>query len=270
MSQVLGVIPARIGSTRLPEKPLQPLLGVPLIAWVLDRTRHIPVLDRVVVATDDERIAQVCRDWGGEVAMTRPDHPSGTDRVWEVVQSLAGPFDVVVNVQGDEPFIESATVNEAVAQVKHGFDVGTCATQVASEAEFHDPSVVKVVRASDGTALYFSRAPIPYRRDPDGESHPPSTRLRHVGVYAYSVGALERWVRLEPSPLEREERLEQLRALEAGLTIGVGLVSDRGGGVDTAADLVRIEEGLRTSGVLAPARRGGNQTNQTHEAVEGP
>ncbi len=269
MSRVLGVIPARLGSTRLPEKPLQLLLGVPLVVWVLDRTRHMPVLDRVVVATDDERIAQVCREWGGEVALTRPDHPSGTDRVWEVVQSLAETFEVVVNVQGDEPLIEPSTVAQAVAQVHDGFDVGTCATQVASEAEFHDPSVVKVVRASNGTALYFSRAPIPYRRDPDGTGHPPSTRLRHVGVYAYSVDALERWVRLEPSPLEREERLEQLRALEAGLTIGVGLVSDRGVGVDTAADLVRVEEGLRTSGVSAPARRGGNQANQKHEAVEG-
>lgn len=262
MSGVLGVIPARIGSSRLPEKPLRPLLGVPLIAWVLDRAGQIPVLDRVLVATDDETVAELCRRWGGEVVMTRSDHPSGTDRVQEAANTLAVPYEIVVNIQGDEPLIESEVVLEAVAQVRAGFDVGTCATPISSETEFTDPTVVKVVRASDGRGLYFSRAPIPFRRDEDGPDRGPPTRLRHVGVYAYRRAALEQWVRLEPSPLEREERLEQLRALEAGLTIGVGLVDHASVGVDTAEDLERLEQDLKKSGTTAPTRPGGNQPSR--------
>ena len=259
MSGVLGIIPARIGSTRLPEKPLRPLLGVPLIAWVLDRARQIPVLDRLLVATDDETVADVCRLWGGEVVMTRPDHPSGTDRVEEAARTLDMPYDIVVNIQGDEPLMEGEAVLEAVAQVQQGFDVGTCATPISSEAEFKDPNVVKVVRGSDGSGLYFSRAPIPFRREEGSVGHAPPTRLRHVGLYAYRRAALQQWVRLEPSPLEQEERLEQLRALEAGLTIGVGLVERAGMGVDTAEDLARLEQHLKKSGTKAPARPGGNQ-----------
>ncbi|NNM33430.1 MAG: 3-deoxy-manno-octulosonate cytidylyltransferase [Gemmatimonadetes bacterium] len=259
MSGVLGIIPARIGSTRLSRKPLRPLLGVPLIAWVLDRARKIPILDRLLVATDDETVAEICRSWGGEVVMTRADHPSGTDRVEEAASTLGRGYDIVVNIQGDEPLVESGVVLEAVAQVTAGFDVGTCATPIGSESEFADPAVVKVVRASDGRGLYFSRAPIPFRRDEGGPDSGPPTRLRHVGIYAYRRAALERWVRLEPSPLEREERLEQLRALEAGLTIGVGLVDYAGVGVDTAEDLARLEQDLKRSGTRAPTRPGGNQ-----------
>ena len=264
MNGVLGIIPARLRSTRLPEKPLRPLLGVPLVVWVLDRARRIAALDRLVVATDDERVARICREWGGEAVLTRPDHPSGTDRVHEAATQLEERYDIVVNIQGDEPLIDGDAVLEAVGQVRNGFDVGTCATPIVSDAEFADPGAVKVVRASDGSALYFSRAPIPFRRDEGSPDQGPMTRLRHVGVYAYRTAALERWVRLDPSPLEREESLEQLRALEAGMTIGVGLVAHAAVGVDTPEDLARLEQELKTSGTPAPARLGGYRESR-HE-----
>ena len=254
MSRVLGVIPARLGSTRLPEKPLQPLLGVPLVSWVWDRVRRMSVLDRVVVATDSPRVRAVCEEWGAEVLLTDADHPSGTDRVWEVAERLDEPFQTVVNVQGDEPLVAAELVESAVELVRKGHDVGTCAVPVSSEAEFRDAAVVKVVRRTDGSALYFSRAAIPHRRDHAGQAGGEEIRLRHVGVYAYSRSALRRWVALEPSPLEREERLEQLRALQHGLTIGVAVVDSAEGGVDTPEDLTRMEERLKTLGVRPPSR----------------
>lgn len=258
MSRVLGVIPARLGSTRLPRKPLQPLLGAPLITWVWDRAMGIAALDRVIVATDAPAVRDACRPWGAEVMMTSPDHASGTDRTWEVVRRLEEPFDIIVNVQGDEPLMDADHVEKAVALVRSGHDVGTCAAPISSDESFNDPSVVKVVLRTDGSALYFSRAAIPHRREPQsaGGAGAPSIRLRHIGLYAYARHALERWVSIEPSTLEREERLEQLRALQEGLRIGVAVVADGGhGGVDTVADLARVEGLMQAQGMAPPAPR---------------
>ena len=267
MSRVLAVIPARMGSSRLPRKPLQPLLGEPLVLWVWRRVREMPFLDRVVVATDSAEVATVCGREGAEVRMTSPHHPSGTDRVHEVVDQLDARFGVVVNIQGDEPLVSSGTVEAAISMVRAGFDVGTCAAPIGRDGEFRDPAVVKVVRDGDGSALYFSRAPIPHSRDGDaGGGGERSRRLRHVGVYAYTPRALSRWVGRGPSPLEELEKLEQLRALEMGMRIGVAVVPEAAGGVDTPEDLERMERLLRsmshgggsgTTGAGAPAGSAG-------------
>lgn len=245
---VLGVIPARLGSERLPRKPLYPLAGRPLIEWVWRKARTFAALDALVIATDSEEVARVCRAFGADAELTAATHESGTDRVAEVVRrpEFQG-FDVVVNIQGDEPFLTEEQVAAAVQLILDGWDVGTVATPVRSLDAYRDPSVVKVVRAESGGALYFSRAPIPHRRggEPtDAELESPHY-LRHVGIYAYTRTALERWVSLPPSALERTERLEQLRALEAGIRIGTGLVSHAEGGVDTPEDAQRAEERLR-------------------------
>lgn len=246
--RTLGVIPARIASTRLPRKPLQPLLDRPLVEWVWRRAKAMEVLDRVVVATDSDEVARVCRDLGAPVELTSPDHPSGTDRVAEVArrEAYAG-FEVVVNVQGDEPLVEEAHVEAAVDLVRDGgWDIGTCAAPLGDRAALHDPNVVKVVRSAGGGALYFSRAPVPHRRD--GEPDPTELRrepfLRHVGLYACARPALLDWVERPPARLERIEKLEQLRPLEAGVRIGVAVVEAAAPGVDTPDDLARIEQRL--------------------------
>lgn len=244
-TRVLGVIPARIGSTRLPRKPLRLLCGKPMIQWVWERARD--AADRVVVATDSDEIRRVCEQAGAKVVMTAAGHPSGTDRVAEAAAACGAEWDVVVNIQGDEPLVEPAAVRTAVAMVEAGFAVGTCATPVRSEAEFRDPSVVKVAATERGRALYFSRAPIPHRREGFGPGHAwgRDVPLRHVGTYAYRRESLMQFVRFDPSPLEAEEGLEQLRALENGLEIGVGVISSAERGVDTEEDLHRVERRLR-------------------------
>lgn len=208
------------------------------------------ILDDLVVATDSEEIAGACRREGARVVMTSKAHPSGSDRAWEAAQHMGSAFDIVVNVQGDEPLVAAEAVEGAVAMAQAGFDIGTCATPLRGADELNDPSVVKVARAADGGALYFSRAPIPFRRKGFEPGHDWSSgpHLRHVGVYAYRRPALERWASLGPSPLEAEEELEQLRALENGMTIGVALVADAGGGVDTPGDLEAMEDRLRAAG----------------------
>lgn len=243
-TRVLGVIPARLASERLPRKPLHTLAGRPLIEWVWRRVSDFSILNRVVIATDSEEVAEVCRGFGAEVEITSPDHPSGTDRVAEVAARPAyRGCDVVVNIQGDEPFIGEAEVTAAARMVLEGWDVGTVAGPVGTLEDWRDPSVVKVVRRDDGGALYFSRAPIPYLRDrdPTPEELASHRILRHVGVYAFAPAALARWVALPTGMLEEYERLEQLRALAAGLSIGVGLVDRVEGGVDTLEDARRAE-----------------------------
>jgi 3-deoxy-manno-octulosonate cytidylyltransferase (CMP-KDO synthetase) len=244
---VLGVVPARLGSERLPRKPLHPLAGRPLIEWVWRRIERFGVLDACVVATDAEEILEACVGFGARAVMTSPAHRSGTDRVAEVAALPEfRDYGVLVNVQGDEPLVTEEQVGGAVSQVRAGFDVGTVAAPVRTGAAWRDPAVVKVARRPDGAALYFSRAAIPHKRDgePTAAELSSSLYLRHVGVYAYGRSALERWVRLAPSELEEAERLEQLRALSAGLTIGVGLVAQAEGGVDTAEDAARAERRL--------------------------
>lgn len=244
---VLGVIPARLHSQRLPRKPLQQLAGKTLIEWVWRRVSSLHVFDACVVATDSPEIAAECVRFGAAVELTSPEHPSGTDRIAELAARppYAG-YGIVVNVQGDEPFVTAAQVEGAVAQVRAGCDVGTVATPVRTLAAWRDPAVVKVTRRDDGTALYFTRAPVPFRRDGEpGEGELSSERyLRHIGVYAYRQEALRRWVSLPPHPLEELERLEQLRALAAGMRIGVAVVAEAEGGVDTIEDARRAERRL--------------------------
>ena len=262
MNRVLAVIPARIGSSRLPRKPLQPLLGTPLVIWVWRRAQEMPFLDRVLVATDSVDVVEACRREGADALLTWNGHPSGTHRVQQAVDLIEARFAVVVNIQGDEPLVSAEAVQGAVSMVEAGFDVGTCAAPITSEEEFLDPAVVKVVRDAAGSALYFSRAPIPHRRDDaapgEGGGEP---RLRHIGVYAYTAGALGRWTRCSPSPLETEEKLEQLRALEHGMSIGVAIVHDAGGGVDTPEDLERMEQRMLALGYGQDRRGSGGAGN---------
>ncbi|HEX3233834.1 MAG TPA: 3-deoxy-manno-octulosonate cytidylyltransferase [Gemmatimonadales bacterium] len=240
MMRVLGVIPARLGSTRLPHKPLQLLAGEPLITRVIQRVMEHGLVERLVVATDAPAVAEVVRQSGVPAVLTDAGHLSGTDRVAEVARrrEFAG-FDVVVNVQGDEPFLSREAVAGALQRVDEGDDVGTAAAPL-EPALAADPSRVKVVTDARGRALYFSRSVIPHRRDP-GE---PADELywQHLGIYAYTRAALECWVRAQPSPAELAERLEQLRALHYGLAIGVSRLAEPAlPGIDTPDDLRRAE-----------------------------
>jgi 3-deoxy-manno-octulosonate cytidylyltransferase (CMP-KDO synthetase) len=237
--RTLGVIPARLGSERLPRKPLHPIAGRPLLEWVWRRVSVMSVFDDLVIATDSPEIVAACRKWGAPAVLTDPGHASGTERIAEVVaRPDYASCDVVVNVQGDEPFVAEAHIREAVAQVALGFDIGTVATPVRTLEAWRDESVVKVTRRQDGAALYFSRSPIPHLRgrQPTAEELAGDAYLRHVGIYAYRPAVLREWRGLATTPLEAIEKLEQLRALAAGLTIGVAVVSGAEGGVDTAAD----------------------------------
>jgi 3-deoxy-manno-octulosonate cytidylyltransferase (CMP-KDO synthetase) len=242
--KTLAVIPARLGSTRLPRKPLRLLAGLPLVVRVWQRVVEIGVADRVVVATDSAEIVDVMREHSGEVVMTRDDHPSGTDRVAEVAaRDEFSSFDAIVNVQGDEPFVSRDAILGAARMVTEaGFGLGTAAVR-ATTTVLRDPDIVKVVAADDGRALYFSRSGIPYLRDPDHtrDAKMHSDRVwQHIGVYAYDRPSLMRWVALPPSPLEQIERLEQLRPLAAGMSIGVALIDEAfRPGIDTEADLER-------------------------------
>lgn len=239
--RTLAVIPARLGATRLPRKPLRLLAGVPIIVRVMERVRALRIADVVVIATDSDEVVRCIEEAGGEAILTAASHPSGTDRVAEVVQAEGlGEFDAILNVQGDEPFVSGAAVRGALAQVtERGFAVGTAAFH-ASPDVLADPNAVKVVTADDGAAMYFSRAPIPYLRDAADSMYLDERLLLHVGVYAYTPDALARWVFLPPHPLERIERLEQLRPLAAGLRIGVAVVdAPSHAGIDTEADLER-------------------------------
>ncbi len=210
------------------------------------------VLDFAVVATDSEEVAEVCRALGAPVEMTSPDHPSGTDRVAEVADRPAyRGYDFIANVQGDEPLLNEGHVRATIELVREGrWDVGTCATPINTDDARADPSVVKVARAASGRALYFSRAPIPYKRDekPVGDELEREPFLRHIGIYAYTRDALHHWVAHAPSALERLEMLEQLRPLEAGMRIGVAVVGAADPGVDTPADVIRMEEKLSEFG----------------------
>jgi len=239
--KTLAVIPARLGATRLPRKPLRLLAGVPIIVRVLERVAALRVADRIVVATDSEEIAQRVREAGGEAIMTAAEHPSGTDRVAEVAASAAFKgFDAIINVQGDEPFVSGAAVRGALLQVtqrKH--QLGTAAV-VASPEVLVRPDAVKVVTDDAGAAMYFSRAAIPYLRDAADAAERDTRVLHHVGVYAYTPASLARWVALPTHPLERIERLEQLRPLAAGVRMGVAVVQGPvRPGIDTEADLDR-------------------------------
>lgn len=239
--KTLAVIPARLGASRLPRKPLRLLAGLPLVVRVWQRVQSLQIADRCIIATDSDEVADAVLPHGAEAVLTSTEHPSGTDRVAEVAARREfRDFDAIVNVQGDEPFVSESALRGAVRQVTSGsFPLGTAAAR-ASEEILDEPNVVKVVAADDGRAMYFSRAAIPFLRDRT-EAPLHSTRVwQHIGVYAYARDALARWVSLPPHPLERIERLEQLRPLAAGLAMGVALVEEPPTvGVDTLDDLER-------------------------------
>ncbi len=243
------VIPARYASTRLPAKPLLDLGGKPMVVRVAEQAA-LSGAGEIWVATDHAEVEAVARSHGLNVLMTRADHPTGTDRLSEVV-ALRGWSDdtIVVNVQGDEPLIDPALIVQTARQLAdHGADIATVAHPVAEAADFFNPNVVKVVCRADGDALYFSRAPIPYARDQfaregGGEELPQGLpALRHIGLYAYRAGFLKAYAQLAPAPIEAFEALEQLRALWHGYRITVA-VSDHmpSPGVDTPEDAARMQ-----------------------------
>ena len=234
---VLAVIPARYASVRFPGKPLAPLAGQPMVVHVLLAAQSARRVDRVVVATDDSRIAGAVRSAGGEAIMTSGTAASGTDRVAEVARTVAA--DVYLNVQGDEPLMPPENIDRAVATLLESPERGIATLSFPmGAAAAADPNTVKVAVARDGRALYFSRSPIPYYRQ--GE---PAYR-KHLGIYVYRAAVLARIAALPPSPLERAESLEQLRWLEAGHTIWVGEAAGDSIGVDTPADLEQAQRAL--------------------------
>jgi 3-deoxy-manno-octulosonate cytidylyltransferase (CMP-KDO synthetase) len=240
------VIPSRYGSTRLPGKPLRLIAGRPMIEHVYRRVLEAGAAE-VLIATDDARIATAAASFGATAVMTSAAHPSGTDRLAEVASLRRWTDeDVIVNVQGDEPLLPPANVRQVAELLvaTPAAAIATLATPLDRAADFSDPNVVKVVVRADGMALYFSRAPIPWPRDArlaDGAAMAGGA-LRHIGLYAYRVGALRRLAAWPPTPLEESERLEQLRALENGLSIVVGRALEiPGPGVDTPEDLARVE-----------------------------
>jgi 3-deoxy-manno-octulosonate cytidylyltransferase (CMP-KDO synthetase) len=240
---IIAVIPARFASTRFPGKPLADIDGRPMIEHVYRRAEASPVVSRVIVATEDARIAAAVADFGGNVMLTRADHPSGTDRLAEVVSTLS--CDVVVNVQGDEPLLDPGAITEVVAPFADPAVVMTTLyRRIDRPADLSDPNVVKIVVDRAGFALYFSRAPIPHARNPR-HGWPPL--YRHIGVYGYRRTALMVLATLEPTPLERTEALEQLRALEHGIRIKAVETSYDSIGVDTPADLEEVRRLLTTT-----------------------
>lgn len=237
MSKTAIVIPARWSSTRLPGKPLLPLCGKPIVRHVWERCLKVRGADAVIVATDDMRIAEAAFDFGAEVALTSPKHPSGTDRIAEVAKSLAG-FDIVMNVQGDEPFIPSGLVGKLaeVLRAEKSIEMSTAACALG-DGELENANCVKVVTDLEGNALYFSRSAIPCDRD--GDVRP--ARWRHLGIYGYRRKFLLEFVKWKQTPLEKAEKLEQLRALEHGARIRVVKTKATGPGIDTMEDLQAAE-----------------------------
>jgi len=244
----IGIIPARFASSRLPGKSLADIGGKPMIQWVYENT--IKELDDVVVATDHSDIEQAVLDFGGRVMMTSPDHPSGTDRCAEVIQALADSgeeYDVIINIQGDEPFINVSHIR----LLKDAFSdpatqIATLVNPIKDSAELMNPNAVKVVVNTHGFALYFSRSPIPYNRHvADDNWLTGHTYLKHLGMYAYRSEVLRQITMLEPSPLEKTESLEQLRWLDNGFVIRVLVTNDPSNGIDTPGDLEAARKNLK-------------------------
>ena len=243
--KIVGIIPARYASTRFPGKPLAPVAGKPLIQHVVEQCQKATSLSEIIVATDDSRIADVARKFC-RVEMTSPAHPSGSDRIAEVVEKIS--CDAVVNIQGDEPLIEPSVI-DAVASALADCEMSTAATRIKNPAELDNPNVVKVVVNAAGRALYFSRRTIPYLREAASGSMSEQLAafafLKHLGIYGYRRGTLLRLVKFPVSPLEAAEKLEQLRALENGIQIAVMQVAFDSVGVDAPEDVEWVERFLR-------------------------
>ena len=240
--KTIGVIPSRWGSTRFPGKSLALICGKPLVQWVVEACLRAESLDEVVVATDDERIRDALAGSGARVAMTRPDHPSGTDRVAEA--AAASDDDIIVNIQGDEPLIAPELINSVAAKLKDDacarWQMSTACAPIRTAEELAASTVVKVVLDSLGGALYFSRFPIPFKRDgaPDLAS---GLYKRHIGIYGYRGAFLKEFVSQKPCALELSESLEQLRAMWMGARIGVVETDEIGVGVDRPEDIATVE-----------------------------
>jgi 3-deoxy-manno-octulosonate cytidylyltransferase (CMP-KDO synthetase) len=243
VARIYGIIPARWGSTRFPGKALHPMAGKPLVRHVWERCREASELLDVIVATDDERIAAVVRDFGGRVEMTSADHPSGTDRLAEVAARLPDATHFI-NVQGDEPTVPASLIDRLARAVADdpALEMATAAARLHTAADFENPNVVKVVLAANGDALYFSRSPIPYAGYLHAIAGVPI--YGHHGIYAYAREFLQKFVAWPPSALERTERLEQLRALENGVRIRVLVTEHDALGVDSPADVAAAEAAL--------------------------
>lgn len=236
---IFAIIPARLGASRLPRKPLRLLGGVPLVVRVYQHVHGFAVADQCVVATDDAEVLAACAQYNVPATLTAATHPSGTDRVAEAARSFdVRPGDVILNVQGDEPFVAEDALRGAVRVVASGFaPIGTASVHAGRDV-LARPDVVKVVCTDAGRALYFSRAPVPFLRDEQDHGTLVTLVRQHIGVYAYAPEALQEWVALPPHPLELCERLEQLRPLAHGMAIGVAMASAAAGGIDTEEDLL--------------------------------
>ncbi|MDH3589414.1 MAG: 3-deoxy-manno-octulosonate cytidylyltransferase [Gammaproteobacteria bacterium] len=243
MTEFRIVIPARYDSSRLPGKALRELCGRTMLEHVW-RIASASAAAEVLIATDDQRIFEAAQQLGATAVMTASSHPSGTDRIAEVAKNRGWAAEtIVVNVQCDEPMLPPQLIDQVAALLSEQGDIATLAVPMEPDADFRDPNIVKVVINESGRALYFSRAPIPYNR---ADSASPAGMLRHVGLYAYRVDALQRLCGLPPCRLERVERLEQLRALWAGMRIDVAVaVAQPGPGVDTEEDLVTVDRLMR-------------------------
>ena len=245
--RTVGIIPARLAAERLPRKPLVMLGDLPLVVRVLKQVERASKLDQVVVATDSQEILDSVQAHGGHAVMTSAAHPSGTDRVSEAAGLTQA--DLVVNIQGDEPFVDPKDIDRVVEALEQDpSSAVTLMTPIGDESELHDPNAVKVVTGDRGQALYFSRAPIPFDRRKTGNL---AQAHRHLGLYGYSKEILKRWTELPPHPLEQIEALEQLRALAAGINIRVLITQSCLRGIDTHDDLAWARERLEKLGEAA-------------------
>jgi len=245
--EILAVIPARYNSSRFPGKPLADIGGKTMIERVYTQVQKATGVSEIVVATDDERIVAAVRSFGGKYVMTSPNHPSGTDRCAEVLNTLPGSFDAVINVQGDEPFIRPEQVDQIAGLLrKHNTEIATLGRKIQVKEDIFDPSKVKVVFDSNRKALYFSRSPIPYDRQHPQEDWLQHTEyFLHVGIYGYTADVLRDITGLQVSNLEKTESLEQLRWLQNGYSIHLDITPHESFGVDTPADLDRLVKQLK-------------------------
>ncbi|MFK8101313.1 MAG: 3-deoxy-manno-octulosonate cytidylyltransferase [Saprospiraceae bacterium] len=240
--KTLGIIPARYASTRFPGKPLVDILGKSMIQRVFEQVEKAKLMDKVIVATDDQRIFAHVVAFGGTVQMTRADHLSGTDRCAEIAENFA-EFDLVVNIQGDEPFIDPSQIDQLIQLLhdRQDFDVATLAKKIKEEAELFSPNIVKLLWTQAQQAIYFSRHPIPFVRNAAQEAWlAQQDYYKHIGIYAFRRTQLLTLAALAPSRLEQAESLEQLRWLENGYRIGVGITELESMGIDTPEDLKKI------------------------------
>ncbi|MCK5683403.1 3-deoxy-manno-octulosonate cytidylyltransferase [bacterium] len=241
-SNVLGVIPARYDSSRLPGKPLVKIAGIPLIKRVWDRCCQSTLIDKLLVATDDERIEAFVRSFGGNVVMTSKNHKSGTDRISEAVKSE--DYKLVINIQGDEPLISGKVIDSAIAPLLANEKclISSCMKKITVSEEIHNPNVVKVITDHNSDAIYFSRHPIPFNRNLDSEI----SYFKHIGIYCYQKSFLEIYCKLESPVIENTEKLEQLRALYHGYKIRMVETNYESIGVDTPDDILKVEQILES------------------------